>query len=193
VPAASPATGWPLYEVKAEGFALELPPDWRQIDMNPATFETKMKELMKQNPQLEPMMANLRQLLAAGFKFYGLESATIGKGFTTNVNVIKQRLPAGATLDAGVADAVRQLEGLPTVAKPVVRERVQMPAGECERLRVKMTMQAPSGQAVALATTQYLFVKGGDVYSLTFSTLQDREAGYAPTFEKIAQSFRFIP
>src|SRR5437763_16870392 len=63
--------GWPLYEKPAEGFAVALPPDWRQIDMDPKTFEGKLKEVAQQNPQIQGMAANLRQQIAAVDKFFG--------------------------------------------------------------------------------------------------------------------------
>src|SRR5262245_544162 len=44
VPAAKAESGWPLYEVPAEGFAVELPPGWRRLDMDPTTFEAKFKD-----------------------------------------------------------------------------------------------------------------------------------------------------
>jgi hypothetical protein len=34
VPPVTDASGWPLYEVPAEGFALSLPKPWRQVQLN---------------------------------------------------------------------------------------------------------------------------------------------------------------
>src|SRR5262249_23621941 len=91
VPQTTTEAGWPLYEVPAEGFALSLPPDWRQIDMDPKTFEAKFSELARQNPEFEGMRENMRTQIKAGIKFYGLDSTTQRTGFATNVNVL--RLP----------------------------------------------------------------------------------------------------
>ena len=192
VPEARAESGWPLYEVPAEGFALALPPTWRQFDMNPATFEAKFQEALKQNPQLEAMLGNLRQQIAAGIKFFGIDEPSMKTGFATNVNVLRLPVPPGTTLDTAVADTLMQMESLATVTKPIAHERVKLAAGECERLRCKMTMQMPTGQAVAIASTQFILVKGNDVYVLTLTTLSDRDARYTPTFEKIGQGFRFI-
>ena len=184
--------GWPVYEVSSEGFALALPPDWRQFDMNPKTFEAKIQETLKQNPQLGPMVGNLRQQLTAGVKFFGFDMATAGTGFATNVNVMRAPLPPGTTLDTAVADTVRQLESLATVTKPVAHERLKMATGDRERIHCKMTMKSPTGQNFALTTTQYITLRGSDGYVVTLTTLLNEDAKYAPTFEKIGRSFRFI-
>jgi hypothetical protein len=191
VPQVKTESGWPLYEVPAEGFALALPPDWRQFDMNPATFEASIQETMKQNPHFEPMLGNLRQQLTAGIKFFGLDEATLNTGFATNVNVLRIRLPPGGTLTA-VADTVRQMESLPNFIKPIVHERLKMATGDRERLRCKLTMQMPTGQTVTLACTQFVLVKGNDGFAVTLTTLQEHEAKYAETFDKIGNSFRII-
>src|SRR5262245_27250848 len=81
VPPAKTDSGWPLFEVPAEGFALAIPPDWRQFDMNPATFEPKFREALKHDPQLEALYPSLRQQMVAGNKFVGFDVATIGSGF----------------------------------------------------------------------------------------------------------------
>jgi hypothetical protein len=51
---------------------------------------------------------------------------------------------------------------------------------------------ALSGQVGTMMATQYMIIKGKDLYMLTFSTTTDQAEKYAPTFEKIAQSFRWV-
>jgi hypothetical protein len=181
--------GWPLYEVPAEGFALALPPGWRRFDMDPKTFEASFNGVLAQNPQFGAMAGNLRQQMASGVKFFGLDEATLGTGFATNVNVVRVPLPPAGGLDAAVADSVKQLESLPNVVKPVARER--LPAGGRERLRFRMTMNAAAGRSATVVVTQYLAVRDKDGYALTLTTLAEQEAKYAATFEKVGQSFRF--
>jgi hypothetical protein len=192
VPHARAEGGWPLYEVPAEGFALALPPDWRQIDMNPATFEAKFQETLKQNPQFEALHANLRQQVMAGTRFVGFDEATIQTGFATNVNVLRLPLPPGGTLDTAAAQSLRDLEKVPNVTKPIAHERVKIATADSERFRYKVTAQVAPGQTQALSITQFLFVKGTNGYMVTLTTLSAREVHYAATFEKIGQSFRFL-
>ncbi|HEV3144825.1 MAG TPA: hypothetical protein VGZ47_13125 [Gemmataceae bacterium] len=188
VPGARDPSGWPVYEVTAEGFAIALPPDWRQFDMNPKTFEAKMDEAIKQNPQLQPMAGALRQQVAQGVKFYGFDETTTRTGFATNINIIRTPLPAGGTLDSIVQESLRQYENMPTVTKPISHERL----GDRERLRARMTMTMPNGQTATLAITQFILAHGKDGYAVTLTTLADQEAKYSATFDKIGQSFRFL-
>ncbi len=191
VPDARDEGGWPLYEVKAEGFALSLPPDWRQFDMDPATFEAQFRKIAERSPELGQLLGPLRQQVAAGVKFYGVDAATVGTGFGTNVNVLRLPLPPGQTLDAVAADAVAQYDALPNVAGPVARDRVSGPEGGRERLRVRLSVTNPAGKTDTLAFTQYIAARGGEVYTVTLTTLASQESKYAQTFDRIGRSFRF--
>ena len=190
VPEAKSEAGWPVYELPAEGFALELPPGWRQFDMDPKTFEAKFKEAMKKNPQLEPMLGSLRQQIAGGVKFFGFDEAMQG-GFTTNINVIRLPLTPGENLDSAVADALTQYANMPSVIKPVTHERLTMATGDRERIKVKMTVNSATGQQITIATTQFILTKDKNGYSVTLTTTADQESKYAATFDRIGRSFRF--
>jgi hypothetical protein len=177
--------------VRNEGFSLALPPDWRRFDMNPTTFDQQLQEALKANPELQPVFANLRQQIAVGVKFFGFDQPGAKTGFATNVNVLRLRTPPGTTLDALVADCVKHMPLLPGIRQPVAHERLRTSAGECERFRYKMSMQVSPGQTRVLAITQFLFATPTDGYTVTLTTLEDREQQYAETFEKIGRSFRF--
>ena len=60
VPDARDEKGWPVYEVRAEKFALALPPNWRSIDMSPEGFESRLQETLKQNPEHAKALGGLR-------------------------------------------------------------------------------------------------------------------------------------
>jgi len=188
VPSAKDPSGWPVYQVSGEDFSIALPPDWRQIDMNPQKFEAGMQEAIRQNPQMQAMAGNLRQQMTKGVKFFGLDQTTIGTAFATNVNIIRVPLPPGGTLDSIVSESLRQYESLSNVTKPVNHERL----GDRERLRVRMSMNMPDGQTQTLANTQYILVHGKDAFVVTLTTLPDQETKYTATFDKIGQSFRFL-
>lgn len=181
--------GWPLYEVSSGGFALSLPSDWRQFDMDPATFETTMRDALRKNPQFEKFFGNLRQQLAAGIKFFGVDEATIGSGFATNANVLT--VQSGGSLATAVADTLKELERLPAVAKPITHDRIKITAGDCERFRYRLTMQGPLGKPQHLAITQFLVIKGPLGHVITLTTLPDQEPKYTETFDQIGKSFRY--
>jgi hypothetical protein len=183
---------WPLYEVPTEGFALELPPDWRKFNMNPATFDVELQKAIKQNPEFEPLLSGLRHQLASGIKFFGFDVSSAKTGFATNVNVLPILVPPGGTLDMAIPVVLKELASVPSITKPISHERVKSATGECERFRYKFDMKSPKGQNNTLAITQFIFIKDGAGFTVTLTTLSDREAQCTPTFEKIGLSFRFI-
>jgi hypothetical protein len=96
------------------------------------------------------------------------------------------------TLEAGVTESVRVLEGLQGVAGPVARERLTLAVGEREQERYRMTITDPRGRRAAVAITQYMAVSEGSFCIVTLTTLPDQEAGYAQTFDGIGRSLRFL-
>jgi hypothetical protein len=191
VPETKDESGWPVYQVTAQGFSLSLPPDWRHIEMDPATWEAKSKEILQQNPQLEQMLAGFKQQMTAGIKFYGFDEGTIGTRFGTNINVGLLAVPAGATLDTIVAQTMVQYESAPGVLKPVEQKRLKTKAGDCARIQFKMTMNTPNKGQMTMALTQFVFFQNDKCFVVTGTTRLESEAKYAATFEKIGQSFRF--
>lgn len=190
VPEAREENGWPRYEIAAEGFAVALPPDWRQIDMSPEKFDSVFDEMTAKNPEFAPLLRGVRQQV--GLKFFGFDPATAGTGFATNVNILLQDIPPATTLDAAVAETLRQMEGVPGVARPVAHERLTSATGDRERFRYRLTMVGPDGKRATVAITQYLAVRGGGLYIVTMTTLPGQEAKYAQTFEGIGRGFRFL-
>lgn len=184
--------GWAEYQMEAEGFTISLPPDWRQVDMDPKTFDRITSELVRQKPELRPMFASLRQQIAAGCKFFGFDLPSAKTGFATNVNVICFRLRPGDTLDSIVAENLAQMGGLSTISKPITHERIISSGGDRERLRYLLTVRSANGQDSTKSVTQYFLANGQNGFALTLVTLPDQSAKYTQVFEKIATSFRLI-
>jgi hypothetical protein len=192
VPEARDDNGWPYYEIKREGFALSLPPDWRQFDMSSENVESMLGEMLAKNPELSTMLTGLRQQIASGVKFYGFDPADARTGFGTNVNVLHMPLPPGHDLDTLVAESIQQIKSLSTIVKPVASERIVVRGQERERIRYRMSMRGPNGRNNLLAFTQYVAIDDSSYYVLTLTTMPDREAKYASTFDQIGRSFRLI-
>ncbi len=182
--------GWAEYRMAADGFTISLPPDWRQVDMDPKTFDRITNEVVRQKPELRPMFANLREQIAAGCRFFGFDMPSAKTGFATNVNVICFHLRPGDTLDSVVADNLAQMEGLSTISKPIAHERIMSSGGDRERLRYLLTTRTANGQDSTKSVTQYFLAKGKNGFALTLVTLPDQAAKYAQVSEKIATSFR---
>jgi len=190
VPDARDENGWPRYEIKKEGFALSLPPDWRQFDMSSGDVDSMVGKIQAKNPELKPMLAGLRQQIVSGVKFFGFDQRDAGTGFGTNINVMHLPLPPGHDFESISEENMRQLNSLSTIVKPIARERLEVGGQERERVRYRMSMRGPDGRNNLLAFTQDLAVNDTSYFVLTMTTLPDREARYASTFEQIGRSFR---
>jgi hypothetical protein len=188
VPGAVDPGGWPVYEQPADGFALALPPDWTAFNLDPKTLDRTLEQGLRINPDLQGMEPSIRQQAAKGVKFLGTERASGGP----NVNVVKFPLREGASLDAAAADLVKQFEAIPSVEKPVARRRVRLGPGEAERLDFVLPVKPPGGGTNRLAMTPYALVHGRELYVVTFTAGVDEAAKYTATFQRIAQSFRFL-
>ncbi len=191
VPETKTEAGWTVYQVKADGFALSLPASWRYFDLNPATLEQQFEAALKLNPELQGLLGNLKQQIAAGVKLFAVDEKGARAGFATNANVSRAPLPPGATLDVVVNELVRTMPKLLN-AQQLTHERVKTGAGDCERFRYKMNIQVGPGQSRLLAVTQFVFIQPGSSYTVTLGTLADQEPQYLATFDKIGQSFRLI-
>ena len=75
----------------------------------------------------------------------------------------------------------------------VPAERIQTASGPADRFIYVATFgQTAAGTQVA-SVTQYVMVKPGRGYVLTFSTTPARAGSDAPTFESIAESIALMP
>lgn len=192
VPEKKTENGWPIYEVPSEGFALAMPSDWREVEMNPDKFEANFREMLKQNPQLRSMFGDGKQQSTSGVKFFGLEESSTKSGFTTYVNVVRQPCAPWTTLDSATTDLLKQLEAAPVVVKPFNHSRIKLEKGEGERFQYQVTMQTHAGQPVQISSTQLLVVTETNLYVLSLVVLAGKESQYNETFDKIAQSFRLM-
>jgi hypothetical protein len=192
VPNTSADNGWPLYVVAEEGFSVSIPPQWRQVDLSPAAFDTRLHEMLKSNPQLNSLMGGLQKGAASTIKFYGIDERSLNTGTATNVNVVRTPIPPTATLDSVVEEILRQMKSVPAIAKTIKNDRLNLAAGECECIRWKMTVQTPARAPQEYSFTQLILLSSTDIFFLTMTTTSDREAQYAPTFEKICKGFRVI-
>jgi hypothetical protein len=192
VPTKTAENGWPLYEKPADGFALTLPPGWKQYEMDRKWLEAALKDEGKRDPAMVNLLRGLEAQLAQGVRFFGIDESTLPSGFATNANVLKEPFPGIASLDASADLSLRQLDAWPSIAKPINHARLRIQGGEAERLHYVRSMTMPNGQAVNLAITQYLLVHGNDSYTVTLTTLDKSAAKYESTFDQIGQSFRFL-
>jgi hypothetical protein len=192
VPSSKDENGWPLYEQSADGFALALPPDWVALELNAAALDQALELGIRSNPDFQVIERQIRQQIAAGIKFMGMDKAGVQSGSPANVHIMKTALDAGASLQNAVDGILEELNGMSTIERPIARERVTLKAGQGERLRYILPVKRPDGRPVRAAIIQYVLAPGKDLYVITCTTTADQVERYQPTFEAIALSFRVV-
>lgn len=190
------AEGWTLNQVPKDRFAIALPPDWEQVDMDPSKFLASMQALSERNADAAAQIeGQARALASAGVAFFGFdpEAEALAAGVPTDANVQRQPLGGPMTLDEITSLALQNLENSEAVEKPVSNRTVTLEAGEAAEFRFRANVTDQNGNPLALAITQYLIIRRQDLYVVTLTTTADKADAYAATFEAIGKSLRFIP
>jgi hypothetical protein len=188
-------SGWTLYTNEREGFAVALPPHWAQIDLDPDFLEAGLKLWQDQNPDLPKGIGDqARRAAASGIKFIGFDVSSAGRkaSFQVNVNVMRADLPRGTSLDSVVSQLMQQLDRMTTIVKPVQHQRVQLKAGEAEKLQETQKVTLSSGKEPSLDGIHYYLVQGNSLYVLSLLAPSEYSKNYAKAFEQIADSFQFV-
>lgn len=187
-PAPSLESGWQLYSVTAEGFAIALPSNWDKVDLNLSA--TDVAAAFKDNPEFAKFLQGLQ--LNKYIKFFGVDHQTLNSDFATNVNVVTVAVPDSVTsLDQVVTAELatyKRLQISPT------QQRVHLSAGDAEELDYTLTPNTASGAKVLTAVKQYVLLRLGahpTEFVVTLTTKADQASSYDVTFGKIANAFRY--
>ncbi len=176
----------------AGAYSLTLPKGWRavQIGSNYAATATAFNTVnLRFATSLMSQLSGLPKTATA----YAFDASdpTVQSGALVALTVTEVVLPVTVDLDTFSAQVGRQVS---LVAEtPVPAARIQTASGPADRYIYVATFgQTAAGTEVA-SITQYVMVKPGRGYVLTFSTTPARAGGDAPTFESIAESIALMP
>lgn len=186
---------WVLTEVRSEGFSLLLPPNWLQLPTDPATLEASIKEATKRDPKLAATVrAQAQALISNKVKFiaFDLTPEASATGHTPNINVIKQALTQGVSLDSYVEANLSGLEKTAGLLKPITQQRVQLTTGEAEEVRYRLAARTPAGLPTTLAIRQYALIQDRTAYIITCSTTAGQSESFTTTFRNIANSLSLV-
>ncbi len=174
------------YTSKEDGFAVTLPPTWLPLVESRGLVKASFKSLQEDNPAmaalLEDQLSTLDDVPVSLIAF-DLAPETLNTGFATNLNVIKQPIPAGFSLEYVVQFSADQLEQVLGLSGAAESTKVVLPAGEAIMLDYEL-----SGQAVA---RQYYLMHDQAVYILTFTSAASLADSSIILFNEMMQSFTF--
>lgn len=194
-PGTSLPGGWREYREPDDGFAIALPDTWRRVDLDapgqPAPLPAGDEGLWRPAGALA---ARVRGQGASGVRFFAfdLSPESVTSGFMTTVNVLHLPLSGAASLAEFGERNVRELERAARVRRPMTQERVDLPAGQALRLRYELTIDLAADEELCLSLTQFLLVWAQQGYVLTFATQPWQLEHYAPLFDEIGRSLRWL-
>ncbi len=192
-PVPTAEAGWVVYDMSAKGFAIALPEEWEQIDLDPQTISATIEFMQKQNPEMAKMVEGIASsVLQSGGSFFAFDLGpdSASTGMVANLNVLQQDMGTAPSLDFVVQLSAGQLENLSSVVPPVEHEIIDLPAGEAGVMRYKLNMNKADGTPVTVLARQYVLIKGTVLYILSMGAPAELEETYLPVFDKIAQTFR---
>jgi hypothetical protein len=186
-------SAWRVYEQKSVGFAVALPPTWEAIPLDPKTLDQNLAEAIRRTPELRNAEEQIRKLVAGGVVFFALDKSSLPTGSTTNLNVAKAPHEGPASLDEAVKDMLKVYGDMPGLAGHVMHRSIQLHSGQdAECISYKQTTISAQGRPDSTAFNQYVVLRGRQVFLLNFATKAQKEAENKPSFDNIAQSFRFL-
>jgi hypothetical protein len=178
---------WERIVIADYGFAIQLPPNWESLDLTSENLAALMEGVSSSFPDSTAFQAQVEAILQSGgalFAFDGDTSHSV-PDFRTNLNVIVEEIPAGATLD-DVIQANR--DGIVEFLHPDGEINVEMidhATGEAALLTYELT----TAGEISIHQTQLYVVADGKAYYLTMSRpkslteLQEATLAILATFE----------
>ena len=181
------SAGSTTYDVTSAGFTIAVPESWRTISADEFADGGKWETFVNETPPLAPYTQAF-QGPDSLLKFVAVDPNG-QDGFATNLTVIVEELPAGATLEGYEQASISQLEALSNLVGAIDRQRVELPAGPAVRASYRLKL-VTSGKTRTVSILQYALVDEGRAFILTYTTLPARATAYEDPFARSAQSFR---
>ena len=155
---------WVLVEIPDENISVNLPETWNTVDVE-----------------------------QTGIILYAIDPVAYSTSnrYPGSFSVLKRELNLQVTLDDIELFEVQLSENDSDILKPIVHQRVQLQVGDAIQWRYQINMSR-GGQDEIMEFLVYEFLRGTNLYYLTFETYPDQTDKYIPIYEEIANSFKFL-
>ena len=192
-PAAEGEAGWQKLSRPADGFAVQLPPGWKAVDLSAADFQGSIDKILAGSPELVAAFGDqLPAMAASGVKLFAVDVKTdfTKVGFATNLNVLIDTVSPQIRLEDYLEANRRQLEALEIVDKPLKWKKIELgqhPAGFFE---YRMLLDPKTGSKVAITQVFAISPKGALVF--TFTTLPQLTGEYRRVFADMIERLQIL-
>ena len=174
------------YTSAEDGYSITLPAGWLPLAESSTMIQASIDALNSDNPamatMLEEQLARLGDIPISLIAF-DLTPETLSNGFATNVNVMRQPVPAGFTLNYLVQFSAGQLERVLGLSDAAESTQAVLPAGETIILDYQLNDQ--------VVARQYYLLHNQALYIVTFSASASLADSSVILFNELMQSFVF--
>ncbi|HLF26137.1 MAG TPA: hypothetical protein VJG32_07365 [Anaerolineae bacterium] len=185
-------SGWMLYRVEAEGFAIALPADWVHFDLGATAMVALLENMREVDPEAAGAIEEeARMAAAAGIKFYAFNLKEVTANGMANLLIIKSP-DEGMPLEIIARMLLNQYRDSAVTEQPIERQRVHLPTGAAEQIQVHQKSDDPLSGSFDITITHYVLVENGYAYVITFAAPYEQAADYNSTFAEIIQTFRLV-
>lgn len=167
-------------------FTITLPAGWLPLADSSKVIQSSIDAIEGKNPEMAALLTeqlSLIEEIPIALIAFDLSPETLNSGFATNVNIMRQPVPAGFSLSYLVQFSADQLETVLGLSDAAEQTQVVLPAGETVILDYQL-----NNQAIA---RQYYLLHDQNLYIATFSASASLAASSTILFNEIMQSFNF--
>jgi hypothetical protein len=172
------------YDITDGGFSITVPDTWHATissQMDPASF----RRFLDENPALAPYTAAAVRG-ESPFRFFAWDPSE-REEFLTNLNVSVSPIAPSTTPEEYRRQTIAGARSI--AVSGVEATSTQLPVGSALRLSFEAEFQLDRRHEKTVATVQYAFMRDGQSYVITGTTLPQFAARYAPIFRDAAMSF----
>jgi hypothetical protein len=179
--------GFTTYEVSSANFSIAVPQSWRTFTAEEAFGDSEaLDQLERENPEF----AQYRDALSnprSPMKLVAVDPNVRG-GFTTNVNVIAQKVSGDFSFEDFARQSEAEIRELADMSTGMQSKVVELPAGRAQRLSYQASFTL-NGRERSISTLQYGLVADGWMYVITYTTLPELADEYRNDFERSVSLF----
>lgn len=185
---AANAAGWK--EISTSGIAIQLPSDWKTMDLSRQNFEEGADKVFGSDSKFAALRSQASAMAKQGLvKLVAFDTSTIGTGFATNCNVVTQDLPGPGNLEQIATATVKQIA--PAVAAGTQPQLTYITTKAGKVARIRSEIKTANTSMPALASMAYLAVNRSKLFAVTFTTPKSDEARLKPVAEQAIDTLRF--
>jgi hypothetical protein len=177
-------SNWVRYEDPA--FTITAPAEWTNLQ-DPSILGAGLNDLTENNPDLAPMLEQAYTFIeSGGVSLYLLDFQTF------NNMSIAVTPPVFGSIDLQEIDQELPTQLASMGIEVIDTSTVDLPAGEALLLNARAKVNLGFAQEETVEQTQYIFVEGGRIYVVAFTSFEEEVEENISTFQHIINTFEII-